>query len=73
MLWFQHKLGIPEGAHFRDVEAGELVFGRNALTDQVVNRDIHDVRHREDKADERGDPDELGYQLTGIAVEETAD
>src|SRR5581483_2556989 len=70
---FQHELGIPEGAHLRDVEPFELHLRGYAVAPERLDEHVEHETEAEDEADERRDANQLRDELPRIAVEQTGD
>src|SRR5712691_1320229 len=67
------ELRIANRPHLGQVEPFEFFFRAHSLAHEEMHQGVKGVRDREDHPHERGATDELGHELSRIAVEEPGD
>src|SRR5258706_16044654 len=69
----EHKFGVTELAHLRNIETRQLRFYRNSLPHEELKGEVDNEAECEDKAHQRGYTDQLRSKLAGITVEQAGD
>src|SRR5215470_14861341 len=69
----EHKLGIAELPHLRNVEACNFSFCRNPLAEEELERKVQQEAECENKSQQSRDTDELSSKLAGVTIEQASD
>src|SRR5690349_21719709 len=69
----QLELGVTESTHLGKIQTLEFRLRTYPLPNDQIDDPVEYKAQREDKADQRGNANELGHKLRSVAVEQAGD